>query len=72
MSRNEALRRWRGESIVQELAGRGITISSPSMRGVAEEAPLAHRDVGTVVLATEHAGLCPRVAELEPLTCIKG
>jgi tRNA-splicing ligase RtcB len=42
------------------------------MRGVAEEAPGAYKDVGAVVLAAEHAGLARRVARLVPLVCIKG
>jgi tRNA-splicing ligase RtcB len=72
MSRNEALRRWRGAAVVEELAQRGILIRSPSMRGVAEEAPGAYKDVGEVALAAELAGLCQRVVELQPLVCIKG
>jgi tRNA-splicing ligase RtcB (3'-phosphate/5'-hydroxy nucleic acid ligase) len=72
MSRHAALRAWSGRGIVDELAERGILIRSPSMRGVAEEAPGAYKDVGAVVLAAEHAGLARRVARLVPLICIKG
>jgi tRNA-splicing ligase RtcB len=72
MSRNEATRRWNGRSIVDELAARGIEIRSPSLRGVAEEAPLAYKDVGAVVASSEHAGLARRVARLSPLVCVKG
>ena len=72
MSRHEALRRWQGRAVVDELAGRGILIRSPSLRGVAEEAPLAYKDVGAVVEAAEQAGLARRVARLRPLVCIKG
>ncbi|MGD9501216.1 MAG: RtcB family protein [Methyloceanibacter sp.] len=72
MSRHAALRQWRGRQIVDELAEKGILIRSPSMRGVAEEAPGAYKDVGAVVLAAERAGLAKRVARLRPLICIKG
>jgi tRNA-splicing ligase RtcB len=72
MSRHEALRRWQGRHIVNELAGRGVIIRSPSMRGVAEEAPGAYKDVTAVVDAAERAGLSRKVARLEPLVCIKG
>ena len=72
MSRHAALRAWSGRGIVDELAERGILIRSPSMRGLAEEAPGAYKDVGAVVLAAEHAGLAQRVARLTPLVCIKG
>jgi tRNA-splicing ligase RtcB len=72
MSRHAALRAWSGRGIVDELAERGVLIRSPSMRGVAEEAPGAYKDVGAVVLAAEHAGLARRVARLVPMICIKG
>ena len=72
MSRHEATRRWHGRAVVDELAARGILIRSPSFRGVAEEAPLAYKDIGAVVDASDHAGLARRVARLAPLVCIKG
>ncbi|MCC6075635.1 RtcB family protein [Pseudomonas sp. GCM10022188] len=72
MSRHEALQRWQGRSVVEELARRGILIRSPSLRGVAEEAPLAYKDVDAVVEAAEQAGLARRVAQLRPLVCVKG
>ena len=72
MSRHEALRRWKGRQVIDELAGRGIIVRSPSRRGVAEEAPGAYKDVGAVVDAADHAGLSRKVAKLEPLICVKG
>jgi tRNA-splicing ligase RtcB len=72
MSRHEALRRWQGRQIMDELAARGILIRSPSARGVAEEAPGAYKDVGAVVDAAERAGLARKVARLRPIICIKG
>jgi len=72
MSRHEALRRWHGRALVDDLAARGILIRCPSLRGVAEEAPLAYKDVTAVVEASELAGLARVVARLEPLICIKG
>ncbi|NMG45117.1 RNA-splicing ligase RtcB [Aromatoleum toluvorans] len=72
MSRSEALRRWHGRAVVDDLAARGILIRSPSWRGVAEEAPLAYKDVGAVVDAAERAGLAMKVARLAPLVCVKG
>ncbi|MGB8250851.1 MAG: RtcB family protein [Azonexus sp.] len=58
--------------MIDDLAARGILIRSPSWRGVAEEAPLAYKDVGAVVEASDHAGLAGKVARLAPLVCIKG
>jgi len=72
MSRHAAKRLWNGRSVVEDLAARGILIRSPSLRGVAEEAPGAYKDVGSVVDAADAAGLARRVARLEPLICIKG
>jgi len=72
MSRHEALRRWRGRALIDELAGRGIVIRSPSPRGVAEEAPGAYKDVAEVVDAAQGADLARKVARLEPLVCVKG
>ncbi len=72
MSRRAATRRWRGRAVVDELAERGIIIKSPSLRGVAEEAPGAYKDVSRVVDAAHDAGLAAKVARLVPMACIKG
>ena len=72
LSRHAALRQWSGRKIVDELAGRGILIRSPSSRGVAEEAPGAYKDVAAVVDAAQQAGLARKVARLQPLACVKG
>jgi len=72
MSRHQATRQWRGRQLVDELAARGILICSPSLRGVAEEAPGAYKSVERVVEVAERAGLARRVARLEPLVCVKG
>ncbi len=72
ISRHEALRRYQGRSVVDELASRGILIRSPSLRGVAEEAPGAYKDVSAVVQAADRAALARTVARLTPIVCIKG
>jgi len=72
MSRNKARKLWRGRQLVDELASRGTLIRSPSMRGVAEEAPGAYKDVDQVVELAERAGLSRKVARLEPMICVKG
>jgi tRNA-splicing ligase RtcB (3'-phosphate/5'-hydroxy nucleic acid ligase) len=72
MSRRQALKHWQGRKLVDELAERGIIIRTKSMRGVAEEAPGAYKDVDLVAEATEGAGLARRVALLRPAVCIKG
>jgi tRNA-splicing ligase RtcB len=72
MSRHQALKQWNGRQVVDELERRGILVRSPSVRGVAEEAPGAYKDVTEVVDATERAGLARKVARLLPLVTVKG
>jgi len=72
MSRHQATRQWHGRALVDELASQGVLIRSPSLRGVAEEAPGAYKDVSVVVEAADRAGLARKVAKLRPLVCIKG
>jgi tRNA-splicing ligase RtcB len=72
MSRHQAIQKWQGRQLVQELAGRGIVIRCRSMRGVAEEAPGAYKNVSEVVDAANQAGLARKVAQLVPVICVKG
>jgi len=72
MSRHQALRKWNGRELIHELAANGILIRTRSMRGAAEEAPGAYKDVDVVAEATERAGLARRVALLRPKACVKG
>lgn len=72
MSRHQATKQWKGRELVDYLAQQGIIIKSPSLRGVAEEAPGAYKDVSDVVSAADEAGLSKRVAKLVPIICVKG
>lgn len=72
MSRHAATKLWKGQDLVKELATQGIIIRSPSMRGVAEEAPLAYKDVNAVIESADGAGLTKKVAMLVPMLCVKG
>jgi tRNA-splicing ligase RtcB len=72
MSRHQALKTWYGRQVVDDLRAKGVIVKSPSMRGVAEEAPGAYKVVRAVVDAAEGAGLARKVAKLSPLVCIKG
>ena len=72
MSRRKATKLWQGREVANKLQHQGILIRSRSMRGVAEEAPGAYKDVSEVVEVTEQAGLARRVAKLVPLICVKG
>jgi tRNA-splicing ligase RtcB len=72
MSRRQAVKHWQGRTLINELAQQGILIRTRSMRGAAEEAPGAYKDVDLVAQATEQAGLARRVAFLRPKVCVKG
>jgi tRNA-splicing ligase RtcB len=72
MSRHQATKQWRGRELVDQLRRQGIIIRSPSLRGVAEEAPGAYKDVSAVVDAADSAGLSRKIARLEPIVCVKG
>ena len=72
MSRHQALHYWRGDDLIRSLALKGILIRTRSMRGAAEEAPGAYKDVDQVAEVTEMAGLARRVAFLRPCACVKG
>lgn len=72
MSRHGALKLWRGKEVQEELRKRGIIVKTASMRGVAEEAPLAYKDVEEVVNVVHNTGLAKKVARLKPLAVIKG
>jgi len=72
MSRSQALKKWKGQEVVKALEERGILIRSPSMRGVAEEAPEAYKDVSEVVEAADKANISKTVAKLMPIITIKG
>lgn len=72
MSRHAALKQVSGAELRRELEDAGVVVRAGSMRGLAEEAPLAYKNVDDVVLTCEHAGLAQRVARLVPLGVLKG
>jgi tRNA-splicing ligase RtcB (3'-phosphate/5'-hydroxy nucleic acid ligase) len=72
MSRNAAVKKIHGEELRRELEGMGVSVRAGSMRGLAEEAPFAYKDVDEVVATCEGAGLAKRVARLRPIGVVKG
>jgi tRNA-splicing ligase RtcB len=72
MSRHAAIRKFSGEAVIQNLEQRGIIVKCHSLRGIAEEASGAYKDVEKVVDVTHQAGLSKKVARLIPLAVIKG
>ena len=57
---------------IKTISGRGILVKSYSMKGVAEEAPIAYKDINEVIEVVEGAKLAKKVAKLIPLAVIKG
>ncbi len=72
MSRNEALRRFRGEQIKKELEKLNIVVRSASWSGIAEEAPQVYKDIDEVVRVSHQAGIGKLVARVVPLAVMKG
>jgi len=72
MSRHEALRRTSGQEVTKNLQSKGIIVKCYSLRGLAEEAPIAYKNIDEVVQVVDAAGLAKKVARLAPLAVIKG
>jgi tRNA-splicing ligase RtcB len=72
MSRGAAKRSVTGAALRRDLAQRGIAVRCPSNAELAEEAPLAYKDVDRVVDVVARAGIATKVARLEPAGVLKG
>jgi tRNA-splicing ligase RtcB len=72
LSRTAARKQVEGGALRRELEAQGVTVRSASSKGLAEEAPLAYKDVDRVVEVVERAGLARRAAQLVPIGVVKG
>lgn len=72
MSRGAAKRQVAGHVLRKELAASGIVVRCPSNTELAEEAPLAYKDVDRVVDVVHRAGIARKVARLRPIGVVKG
>ena len=72
MSRGEAKRRTRGETLLRDMEARGILVRAASRSGVAEEAGFAYKDLASVVEVLDRLGISRRVASLVPIGGVKG
>ncbi|MFQ6108720.1 MAG: RtcB family protein [Candidatus Aminicenantales bacterium] len=72
MSRHEALRRFRGEQIKQDLESKGIELKFTGWKGVAEEASQAYKDVDEVVRVSHNVGIGKLIARVVPVGVMKG
>jgi tRNA-splicing ligase RtcB len=72
MSRHAAKRVKPGHEVRRELEAQGIAVACPSSAELAEEAPMAYKDVERVVDVVHRVGLASRVARLRPIGVVKG
>jgi tRNA-splicing ligase RtcB len=71
-SRTAALREFSADKIVRELGAQGIYVRGASKRVIAEEAPLAYKDVSMVVDVMAAVGVSRKVAKMRPVGVMKG
>jgi len=72
LSRTAAKRRVDGGALRRELEARGIVVRCPTASELAEEAPIAYKDVERVVDVVARANVARKVARLEPIGVVKG
>jgi tRNA-splicing ligase RtcB (3'-phosphate/5'-hydroxy nucleic acid ligase) len=72
LSRHAAVRAAPGATVRRELTAAGVLVRGSTARGLAEEAPVAYKDVDEVVHACQQARLADPVARLVPIGVVKG
>jgi len=72
MSRTASRKQVQGARLRREMEAQGIVVRSPSNAELAEEAPVAYKDVDRVVDVVHEAGIARKVARLRPLGVVKG
>ena len=72
MSRAQAKKRIRGETLLKDMESRGILVRAASKSGAAEEAGFAYKDLGEVVDVVNRLDISRRVVSLTPIGNIKG
>ncbi|MFO7179176.1 MAG: RtcB family protein [Pseudomonadota bacterium] len=72
LSRGAAKRTVSGAELRKQLESQGIVVRCPSNAELAEEAPLAYKDVEHVIDVVERAGIARKVARLKPIGVLKG
>lgn len=72
LSRTAAKKQVDAPALKAQMLSKGIHLEAGSFKGIAEEAPLAYKDVNMVVETVHQAGIAHKVARLRPLAVIKG
>jgi tRNA-splicing ligase RtcB (3'-phosphate/5'-hydroxy nucleic acid ligase) len=72
LSRTKALELLKGDAVRRALGSQGVHVQVRSVKGLAEEAPQAYKDVHEVIRVVSEAGLAVPVARLRPIGVLKG
>ncbi len=72
MSRAAAVRRYSPREVIEMLEKRGVIVKAATIRELAEETPMAYKDVDRVVDVATRAGIVRPVVRLVSLAVIKG
>lgn len=72
MSRHQAKKLFDGRVLKDELEKQEIYLKAGSVKGVADEAPLAYKDVDEVIKVSDEAHIGRKVVRVKPLGVIKG
>ncbi len=72
MSRHAAIKRFWGDKIKDDLLQKGIVSQATHPKSLAEEAPLAYKDVEAVIDSVHGSGISKKVAKMVPIGVIKG
>ena len=72
MSRTKARQQFHAQTLLQDMAERGIYVRSVSKRGLSEEAGAAYKNIDEFVDAVHRAGVSRKVVRLIPVGNVKG
>ncbi len=72
MSRNAAIRKFKGQQIQKDLESKGEVIKATGYEVLAEEAPEAYKDIEGVIDSVHSAGISLKVARMRPMGVVKG
>ncbi|MCK0179270.1 RtcB family protein [Flavobacteriaceae bacterium S0862] len=72
LSRTAAKKQVNAPVLKETLKEQGIYVEAGSFKGIAEEAPIAYKDVNLVVETVHASSVAQKVAKLKPVAVIKG
>lgn len=72
LSRRAAKKQVNAQTLKEQLKEKGIFVVAGSFKGIAEEAPIAYKDVNLVVETVSASQIAKKVAKLKPVAVVKG